>query len=125
MDPTKTISYRRWRNKLAGKGFSTFEPIGDQSFRASAKAKRSPWEDAVEGDRENMKLRMFAFNRRMDEMETRKLMKNLEREYRKAESFRKEKVAKLKQSIKNGKYRVSGKEVVEKWFPEVSASKSR
>ncbi|NTV52045.1 MAG: flagellar biosynthesis anti-sigma factor FlgM [Candidatus Firestonebacteria bacterium] len=46
------------------------------------------------------------------------MLKILEREYRKTETFRKDKVSEIKKKIKQGLYRVPGKLIVDKWFPE-------
>jgi len=125
MDPAKTISYRRWRNKLINKGFFTKELGGSKSFRVSTKLKRSSGEEAMERDARNLKLRMVAFKRRISERGMQKLVKRLERELHKSRTFRREKVENLKQLIKSGQYQIPGRKVVEKWFPEPPASKSR
>jgi len=44
MDPTKTMSYRRWRNRPTGKGFFGLEPIADESYkRTPLRPAKAPW----------------------------------------------------------------------------------
>jgi len=107
MDPTKTNSYRRWRNKLNSKGFSKTFMSTDDSFK--------PAHPAAAG---SMKQEKGSLLRKMgEETEVRTLLKTMEREFRKSEIFRKDKVAEIKSLIKQGQYRIPGKMVVDKWFP--------
>lgn len=124
MDPTKTVSYRRWRKKLAEKGYSGDPLQENPSFFAENPAAGRVGSDADGGDMENQKPTMFAFNRHVDDAQAEKLIKNLEREYRKTAYFRKEKVAELKRRIASGQYAVPGREVVDKWFKDIPESKS-
>ena len=108
MDPTKTNSYRRWRNKLSSKGFSRTFLSTDASFKGTGSSKLK-----------DQKLnKILPFNSLNDEIEVQSLLKELEQEFRKTEFFRKEKVAEIKNKIKKGIYRIPGKMVVDKWFPE-------
>jgi anti-sigma28 factor (negative regulator of flagellin synthesis) len=125
MDPTKTISYRRWRNKLAGKGYLSLEPFGDESYKAphrSAEDVGTEIQDPIQGE---TKLKKYCAKKRCDELQMQQLIKELEREYRKNDCFRKDKVANLKRLIKAGQYQVPGKAVVEKWFSPPSGPESR
>lgn len=124
MDATKTISYRRWRKRLLEKGLLNAEIARDESFKVPVAVKTAPAEEDFLLELGEMKLKMLSFNKRSDSSKAKELIKELEREYHKNEVFRKEKVAELKKMIKNGDYQVSGKEVVDKWFPEDSASES-
>jgi len=124
MDSTKTISYRRWRKRLLDKGLLSIELAVDESYKAPPAFKVLPRDEAIYRDQGEMDLKMNAFNKRDAEMQAQRLMKELEREYQKKDCFRKDKVAELKQLIKSGNYQVSGKDVVDKWFPEDSATES-
>jgi len=68
---------------------------------------------------------MYSFQGQSDELAMQHLIKDLEKEYRKTDCYRKDKVANLKRLIKQGLYHVPGKALVEKWFPEPPASESR
>jgi anti-sigma28 factor (negative regulator of flagellin synthesis) len=107
MDPTKTNSYRRWRNKLIPKGFSRTFLSTDDSFK-----KTRPSSEVNEKAEKSRVFRQMG-----EENEIQGLLKTLEREYRKSESFRQDRVLEIKKLIKQGLYRVPGKMVVEKWFP--------
>lgn len=106
MDPTKTNSYRRWRNKIMTKGFSgTFLSAGETSksypgFSGTQKAEKR-----------------CGFRQLGEETEIQSLLKILEVEYRKIAPLRREKVMEIKKLIQKGQYLVPGKLVVEKWFP--------
>jgi hypothetical protein len=105
MDPTRTISYRRWRNKMAGKSFFGTVPTAG----GSGKPGKQQLYPKGEGD----------------ELEMQRLVKELEQEYRKSDLFRQEKVAEFKRLIKLELYHVSGKAIVEKWFPQFPESEYR
>lgn len=125
MDPTKTMSYRRWRIKLAEKGISNIIQALDESFKEIPQVANTP-EPKFNRPHQNKNRRyLSAFEDRLNETDTQKLVKHLEKEYRKTSVFRKEKVNQLKKLIKNGLYHVPGKAVVEKWFPEDSESETR
>jgi anti-sigma28 factor (negative regulator of flagellin synthesis) len=108
MDPTKTNSYRRWRNKLSSKGFSRTFLSTDASFKGAGSGR-------LKDQKAN---KILPFNSLEDEIEVQALLKELEREFRKSEYFRKEKVAEIKNMIKKGIYLIPGKMVIDKWFPE-------
>ncbi len=108
MDPTKTHSYRRWRNKLASKGFSKTSLSMDASFKGSASGR-------LKDEKGN---KILPFNSADDELEIQSLLKTLEKEFRRSEVFRKERVEEIKNKIKKGTYKIPGKMVVEKWFPK-------
>lgn len=108
MDPTKTNSYRRWRNKSVPKGFSRTFMSTDDSFK-----KLNPEFSGFEKSEKSPILKPLG-----EETEIQSLLKILEREYRKTETFRKDKVSEIKKKIKQGLYRVPGKLIVDKWFPE-------
>lgn len=126
MDPTKTMSYRRWRIKLAEKGISNIIQAMDESFKENPQVANHP---DSQPDRfraqDKIRLHFSAFDDRLNEADTQKLLKQLEKEYRKTSVFRKEKVAQLKKLIKNGLYHVPGRAVVEKWFPEDPEKETR
>jgi anti-sigma28 factor (negative regulator of flagellin synthesis) len=124
MDSLKAISYRRWRKRAENKGLSNRCFGVGQTSPTGAERWDGVRFDFESGDSENMKLRRFAIDHCLDEKQTRKLVKELEREFDKTVVFRKEKVAELKRKIRSGEYQVSGRAVAEKWFSESSEAKS-
>jgi hypothetical protein len=108
MDPTKTNSYRRWRNRVIPKGFSRTFLSTDDSFKQ---------ENSVAPGR-SLGANGSVFKSPGEVAEIQGLLKTLEAEYRTAVAYRKDKVQEIKKRIKQGLYRVPGKLVVDKWFPE-------
>jgi hypothetical protein len=125
MDPTKTISYRRWRNQIANKRLFGADPTANGSFEPSQRQLGPTREAKVEQGQLGLKLKKYCAQQRGDELEMQRLVKELEKEYRKNDFFRKEKVAEFKRLIKLELYHVSGKALVEKWFPQFPESEYR
>ena len=119
MDQIQMISYRRWRNRLIKKGLSEIGSTGGESFKSVAKKiKKYLTEENILNYNEKKGLTSLDFDKKIKNKEINRLVKNLAEIYRKERIFRQEKIKRIKNLIKKGEYKVTGKMIIDKWFPE-------
>jgi len=122
MEQTKMMSYRRWRNNFIKEGYSNIAMSAEESFRRlNIHSATIILEQNEKNTQPEVRLPMLNFRKKRKEYNERKLIQKLMKICKKESIFRKERVEKLKQLIKNNKYRIPGKAVVDKWFSERSA----
>jgi anti-sigma28 factor (negative regulator of flagellin synthesis) len=123
MGETKIISYRQWRNSIVKEGYSDQHQVGDESLQRVYKlANTIKLEGHAMNFQQEVRLTMVKFNKKQNGKNEIKLIQSLIKMCKNEKIFRKNRVEELKQQIKAKKYIVSGEEVVNKWFPEDSAT---
>lgn len=122
MPPTKMLDYHNWRINIKNKSFSRILEGTEQSFYQTL-LKSGGWmgDNKAAGLLQAEKGGPINMVKRVNEKEFKKLVHELKKMCEKERFFRKDKVAKIKKLIKNKQYHVSGKQVVDKWFPDDSA----
>lgn len=119
MPSTKILNYQNWRKHSKNNDFYDVLNESDQSFYDQS-LKSGGWhhgETTIE-QLLGKKGGIISMAKGQDEKAFKRLVNDLKKMCEKESVFRKEKVDRLKQLIKNKQYYVPGRLVVDKWFPE-------
>ncbi len=122
MPLTKFMPYHRWRIKFKLKGFSKIGTTLDQSFQEKQLLSKLDG-DVFFGNSDETEQRgeMLGMLKKDGVKEMKQLVSEMKKMCKKESIFRKDKVEEIKNLIKSKQYNISGKRVVDKWFPEESA----
>ncbi len=119
MPSTKMIDYHRWRKEIENKHFSDVTEHLDYGLKHRIlNAEKCFGDNPTITQLLGKRGEISGMIKHHDEKALKKLVADLKKTYEKERVFRQDKVDEIKRLIKNHHYHVSGKMVVDKWFPD-------
>ncbi len=119
MPPTKMIDYHRWRKEIENKHFSDVTKNFDFNLKhVILDSGKCFGDNPTITQQLGKRGETSGMIKHHDEKAFKKLIGDLKKSCEKERFFRQDKVDEIKRLIQDNQYHVSGKMVVDKWFPD-------